>query len=568
MTLEQLIKQYQEQYTVLDVINLDDWYSFNAQEQQQWLYDCVKRLHKPVYEPQERIIFTLSRGDEYRYVSDRAGVILTALQELLNQIDISNFFVVVMTVNPVLTEPAREYLSQHSSDSVPITFEYFDGEITDQKTVIENKQKLGYNYNSSRPIKIAVEDLTERQKDLLLHNQQFCMYPWMHLYVEPSGRVSPCCGIAYSSSLRYGNTNKNSLREIWNDAPMRELRLNMLNGVPTSTCNRCYEQEAAGFFSMRNSANKHHGHHIARVDATEADGTVSDFSMLYWDVRFSNLCNLRCRSCGPSFSSSWYQDQLAIAPDYKNHHKALIFAGKYETDLWEQLLEHIDYVEQVYFAGGEPMMMDEHYRILEELVRRKRFDVRLIYNTNFTQIRLRDCTVFDYWKKFHSVSVGASLDGSHERGEYIRKGTDWAEVEQNRRLMQEICPDVDFYVSATLSIMNAWHLPDFHRDWVERGFIHAHDFNVNILTDPVHYRLDIAREDFKKEIEKKYQQHLAWLSPRDPLRRASNGYQSAINFMWATDNSNLIPRFWEKTIQLDQVRNENVIDALPELTNL
>ena len=71
---------------------------------------------------------------------------------------------------------------------------------------------------------------------------------------------------------------------------------------------------------------------------------------------------------------------------------------------------HIDYVEQIYFAGGEPLIMDEHYRILEELERRGMFDVRLVYNTNFTQVRLKDRYVFDFWKKFKNVSVGASLD--------------------------------------------------------------------------------------------------------------------------------------------------------------
>jgi sulfatase maturation enzyme AslB (radical SAM superfamily) len=319
---------------------------------------------------------------------------------------------------------------------------------------------------------------------------------------------------------------------------------------------------------MRNSGNKHHGHHIGLVDKTHSDGTLEDFSMLYWDVRFSNLCNLKCRSCGPSFSSSWYQDQLKLAPDYAKNHKALIFAGKYETDLWEQLIEHIDHVEQIYFAGGEPIMMDEHYRILEELERRKKFNVRLIYNTNFTQVRLKDRTVFDYWKKFDSVSIGASLDASFQHAEYIRKGTVWEEVEQNRRLMLQVCPQVDFYVSATLSILNAWHLPDFHQDWTSRGLIAAKDFNINILTDPAHYRLDVAPTKYKQELQTKYQQHLAWLTPQDSLRRASNGYQSAINFMMATDNSALIPKFWNKTHELDAIRNENCLQTIPELSAL
>jgi radical SAM protein with 4Fe4S-binding SPASM domain len=499
--------------------------------------------------------------------TDTIGVILTTLQEQLNQIDISNFFVVLLTNTPDQIEPARSALAKYSTDPIPISVEYFDGNLTD-KRITTDRRNLGYNYNSLRPLKIAVNDLTEQQKQLLLESNNFCMYPWVHLYVEPNGSAYPCCGTTYRNENVLGNTNHTPMREIWNDRPMRELRLNMLNDRPSKTCSRCYEQEAAGFFSMRNSANKHHGHHIGRVDSTAADGTVDQFSMIYWDVRFSNLCNLRCRSCGPGFSSSWFQDQLKLAPDYGDKHKPLIFAGKYETDLWEQLIEHIDHVEQIYFAGGEPMMMDEHYRILEELERRGRFDVRLIYNTNFTQTTLKDRYIFDYWKKFDSVAVGASLDAMGVRGEYIRKGTDWAEIEENRRVMMGVCPAVDFYISATVSILNAWHVPDFHRDWSERGLIHPRDFNVNILTDPKHYRMDIAPTGFKKEIEKKYRAHLAWLTPQDSLRRASNGYESALTFMNATDNTHMIDTFWRKTHELDSIRSERLLDIIPELKAL
>jgi sulfatase maturation enzyme AslB (radical SAM superfamily) len=252
-------------------------------------------------------------------------------------------------------------------------------------------------------------------------------------------------------------------------------------------------------------------------------------------------------------------------PAWASQNKPLNYAGRYATDLWEQLIEHIDHVEQIYFAGGEPLMMEEHYLILEELERRGRFDVRLIYNTNFTQTRLKDRTVFDYWRKFDSVAVGASLDASGPRGEYIRKGTDWAVVESNRRQMMEICPRVDFYISPTLSIMNALHLPDFHRDWVEKGMLTPQDLNVNILQDPAYLRIDIAPSEYKQRIQSKYEQHLEWLRPLDQLNRATVGFESAITFMNSTDNTQLLDTFWRKTHELDSIRREHVLDVLPEL---
>jgi organic radical activating enzyme len=343
---------------------------------------------------------------------------------------------------------------------------------------------------------------------------------------------------------------------------MQQLRADMLSETPNAACTRCYEQEESGFFSGRKSANKHHGHHVKKLEQ-------NPFEMTYWDIRFSNLCNLKCRSCGHIFSSQWYQDQAKLAgPTWKLNNTVLNYAGRTETDMWTQLEPHLDYVEQIYFAGGEPLLMEEHYQILDELVQRKRFDVRLIYNTNFTHTDLKGRSVFEYWKQFDSVAVGASLDASGARGEYIRKGTDWAVVEQNRQDMLAICPKVDFYISPTLSIMNAWHLPDFHRDWVAKGLIRAQDLNVNILQDPPHYRIDIAPAEYKGSLMARYREHIEWLRGQDPLQRATQGFESAITFMTATDNTPLIDTFWRKTHELDAIRKENILDVTPELRAL
>ena len=425
---------------------------------------------------------------------------------------------------------------------------------------------MAYQYNSTDLVKKVA--LTEREEFLLKDSQTFCIYPWIHLHAYPTGEAYPCCH-AEMGVGQVGNCRENTLEEIWNSSAQKQLRTDMLAETKNPACQRCYEQEESGFFSGRRSANKHHGHHVGRVITTEPDGHVNHFGMTYWDIRFSNLCNLSCRSCGHIFSSSWYQDQAQLAgPTWALNNSALNIAGRDKNDMWQQLMPHLDYVEQIYFAGGEPLMMEEHYNILDELERRGRFDVRLIYNTNFTQTKLKDREVFDYWRKFKSVAVGASLDGMESYAEYIRKGTKWSQVERNRRVMLEQCPDVDFYISPTLSILNAWHLPDFHRSWVEKGLLKAQDLNVNILQDPAHYRVDIAPAEYKAELESKWRKHLEWLQPQDHLGRATQGFESAITFMMATDNTHLLDTFWRKTHELDSIRKENILDVIPELAAL
>ena len=423
-----------------------------------------------------------------------------------------------------------------------------------------------YRYNSADLVRDI--ELTEREEFLLKSSRRFCMYPWIHLHAYPTGEAYPCCH-AEMSAGPVGNCKNNTLAEIANSERMRQLRCDMLAERENSYCTRCYEQEESGFFSGRQSANKHHGHNIREIKATQEDGTQDPMAMTYWDIRFSNLCNLKCRSCGHIFSSNWYQDQAKLAgPEWRQQNQPLNYAGRHELDMWEQLEPHLDYVEQIYFAGGEPLLMEEHYRILEELVRREKFDVRLIYNTNFTQTYLKNKSVFEYWRQFRSVAVGASLDASGDRAEYIRKGTDWAQVVENRREMLRVCPEVDFYISPTLSIMNAWHLPDFHREWVDQGLIRPQDLNVNILQDPRHFRIDVATEPYKKKLEQRFLDHLTWLRPQDGLQRATVGFESAIKFMWAQDNTHLLDQFWSRTRQLDSIRQERVLRVLPELAEL
>jgi radical SAM protein with 4Fe4S-binding SPASM domain len=471
---------------------------------------------------------------------------------------------------------------------------------------------MTYNY-SNKDLKTPI-DLSQQEEFLLKESKRFCMYPWIHIHAYPTGEVFPCCQSEMKDGP-IGNAKNNTLAEIWNSPKQRKIRLDMLSETPNSACSRCYEQESAGFVSGRQSANKHHGHHINKIHSTTDSGELADMQLSYWDIRFSNLCNLRCRSCGHIFSSQWHQDQKKVTlKSYWNNVKGedwpvdppstmeefhalpenvrseltndfgseiiqhlkyvkslpvLFYAGRTETDMWEQLEPHLDYVEQIYFAGGEPLLMEEHYNILDELARREMYHVRLTYNTNFTHTDLKERSVFDYWKKFKNMSVGASLDAMGPRAEYIRKGTNWKQIEKNRQQMLEICPDVDFYISPTVSILNALHIPDFHRNWVERGLIRAQDLNVNILQDPVHYRIDIAPPAYKQQLTEVYQDHIKWLKTQgDPLGRAIHGFESAITFMNATDNTHLIDTFWRKTNELDSIRKEQCLDVLPELKAL
>lgn len=241
------------------------------------------------------------------------------------------------------------------------------------------------------------------------------------------------------------------------------------------------------------------------------------------------------------------------------------FAGRHEEDVWEQMQEHVPHLDQIYFAGGEPLIMEEHNRILKLLIEKGNTRVRLIYNTNLTEFKFKKESVLDLWKHFPTVCVAASLDDMGDRASIIRSGTDWTRVEQNIRDLKRECPHIDFMISPTLSIMNIWNFVPFHRYMVESGFIRAQDFNLNILQGPDYYRIDMLPMPIKLEFKLLFEQHIEWLQDKDTIQRAIGGFQGAIAFMMATDNSHLLPDFWNTVNDLDWSRNEDLLSMVPEL---
>lgn len=380
------------------------------------------------------------------------------------------------------------------------------------------------------------------------------MLPWVHLNVQPNGNILPCC----IANDVYGNANDHTLKEVWDSKPMQDLRNSMLNDKPRSTCSKCYDAEARGAESSRMRYNKEFGHHITKIDTTP-------FELVYWDSRFSNVCNLKCRSCGHDASSNWYKDTVKIYPKYDK--PTIISAGK-EGVLLDQMMEHIDSVESIYFAGGEPTLIKENYRIFDELESLGKFDVKLYFVTNFTNLEYKGKSIFEFLNKFNNVTVAASLDGMGKCGEYVRSGTVWSEVEQSRRLMIEQAPKVKFILTPALSILNAWHLPDFHQDWIEKGLVKPGSLHISLVYDPQYLRADIATAEYKEKLKEKYTKHIEWLKTFDNSQVSVRLFNSARSFIMGADNSHLLKLFWLKTAQLDKLRNENVLDIFPELVCL
>ncbi len=425
-------------------------------------------------------------------------------------------------------------------------------------------------------------------------SKAFCIKPWVHLFVSHFGTVTPCCLAPWEKAQSFGNVNEKEVEAIWNDEKIRAFRLKMLRDERDSRCSQCYENESVGLRSARITTNFLYADKIDWALHTAADGTSAESKPIDWDIRFSNLCNFKCRICGHHSSSQWYDDAKALG---LVSHDTKLHRGAGDFDLLLKQLEFVlPHVEEIYFAGGEPLIMEEHYFVLKLLLERKKTNTRLRYATNFSQTTYKGQDVFELWKQFDDVYVYASLDGSGKRGELQRHGQSWQLATANRKRMLEICPDVGFLITSTISVFNVLHLPDFHREWTEQGLIAIDQFIPHLLKYPPELNIRVLPPALKKQAEEKINQHVEWMiayaknhPPKPPSQQlldrvkgrnwtqsesvtghpildvAINEFRNSIPFMHSQDDSHLLPKFREMSAALDRLRGENTQEVFPEL---
>lgn len=407
-----------------------------------------------------------------------------------------------------------------------------------------------------------VTRLEMRYLSLENDNGKFCILPWLHAHVLPNGDVLPCCAVAVGS-LSLGNVRQSPLSEIWNGAGFRDMRRRMCQGQAVGACQVCYAAEKSGGTSLRTKSNQDFAHHLGLAQRTAADGTVPDFHLRYYDVRFSNLCNLRCRMCCPELSSSIASDQAAA--DGRARPKPLDVYEDRETFL-RDFLPHVPYLEEAYFAGGEPLMIDAHYWALEELIKQGRTDLRLRYTTNFSVLGKGSWWAPDLWRHFKHVEIGASLDAHAERGEYIREGLNWKKVLEHREVVRRESPHADFRMAITVGAMNLLHVPDFIRWALDTGFTHTHGFFTNNLLFPEYYSAQVLPRALKDKAQKMYDELLAELKQRGVPDWIRMNLQSITGHMSAADRTDLLAEMKKQNQAYDARYRKSFASVFPELT--
>lgn len=396
------------------------------------------------------------------------------------------------------------------------------------------------------------------------------MNPWIHLHTTPTGVAAPCC-IAESCATDdgMGNSREQSLMQLVNSEQMNKLRLNMLTGVKNEECRKCYQHEAQNVKSFREMTNfqfKHAFDEAVIENTNLADGSLNNFKMRYFDIRFSNICNFKCRTCGSAFSTQWEQEDLK-----NNVWNAKIHPKNDNKKFLQDVIDQIDNMEVAYFAGGEPLITDQHYVLLEEMIRRNRHDIILKYNTNLSNLKFKNKDILGLWKHFKNrVEIYASIDHYGPRAEYIRHGTVWDEVEENFLLAKQM-PFIGIQMNTVLSAFNLLTFYDFYKYIIDKGMYTPEDstYTVYNMATPEFLSCHVLPEEYKLRGVESINQTMKYMQEKG--FRKEHLYQLKVCEQWIMSQNTWEEhknKFREEIKRLDAIRGESFIKTFPEIAEI
>jgi pyruvate-formate lyase-activating enzyme len=452
----------------------------------------------------------------------------------------------------------------------------------------------------------------QRKVEKLSGSSTYCVLPWIHFATRPNGDMRLCCnanssgaggdheiGLVKNETGQPANFGRETPMSAWNNEYMRSVRTTMREGKIPASCTKCFDEESNGVVSKRmweNGTWINDGVDIPElIKQTEEDGTVPE-SLVYLDLRLGHTCNLKCIMCSPHDSSQWVSDHKKVFPLFQ--HAELKkqmqwdrkdFNNKWHEnpDFWKEMYAQIPNLKQVYFAGGEPLMIREHKWFLEEIIRQGYADKILIrYNTNGLLI---DEEIIDLWSKFKKVKVGFSIDAVGDRNWYIRYPSDWETIEKNLHRLDNTPDNIHVSIATAIQILNIKNLPELAKWKVKQNFkkVNFTNFadgveagggiiNMHLLYIPTFLSIKCLPLEDKIEVRKLFADLANWLYEnyrQDINYWKENPYgwkrwQAVLDFMDSEDHTHLLPAFSEYVNTMDKQRSLNFKSVFPEIQHL
>lgn len=424
-------------------------------------------------------------------------------------------------------------------------------------------------------------------------SNSYCPLPWIGVSTRSTGDLRVCCqsdsskpkGSILKDDGQNFNISTDGLKTFRNSKILKEVRKTILLGNSPDMCSRCVKEEAAGFNSNRIYMNENWNTEFSFNDAianTSDDGSIDEniVPIKYADLRLGNLCNLKCRMCGPTDSSSWYDDYLKISnsnvitdnsgnmikiitnSDKKAKLEIDIYNWHENPEFWKNLENHISELKHIFIIGGEPLLIDNHYTFLEKCISSGYADkIYIEIMSNITNIPNK---AWKLWEHFKLIQISPSIDGVGELNNYIRYPSKWTQIEKNLSKLVTTKGNFRIVISPTILSLNLLHLPELMM-WKFTNFPNT-KLNSHLLHWPMHYNIKIFPPSSKIFITNYFEE--CKLNYKDRIMDTEKGkinYQffckeldKATSFMNAEDLSAHIPEFFRINNELDTIRDQRL----------
>lgn len=373
----------------------------------------------------------------------------------------------------------------------------------------------------------------------------YCALPWTGFSNDPDGRVRPCCiykGYIKDQQGQDMYVQTHTVKEIFSGTYMQDLRGQFRNGHRPAGCRVCERDESNGYTSKRMNYLKY----SSDLDFDSEPDYPVEYQMI-----LSNACNLKCRSCSPSHSSTWQEERTKVMghTGYPMPHGQ---SGNGDSVLWKDRNNWMRHVKRLEIVGGEPFYVKKWQILWNELIEQGLSqEITVCMSSNGTIYaedilrRLND--------NFKYVSVALSIDGIGPMYEYLRHPAQWNEVSKN--LLDYHRTGMNFSYSHTIGWLNAYHVPDFHT-WARDNTPRFPIWN-NIIHSPQHMSIVSIPTEAKDVIESRWRSY-DW----GPYAKDLQGILNFMRSEQPTDDE--IRVGYQEFARYDRVRGENVLDVIPE----
>lgn len=407
-----------------------------------------------------------------------------------------------------------------------------------------------------------------------------CIVPWTSITLSANGDIKPCCKFTSDQRIakeagrtpnwKAENEHMNiyqghTLQDAWEG--MEKLRQQMLAKEKPQGCRDCWKNESTAGVSRRQWM-------LEKIE-NRPDAYLNNppMNLKHMDLNFGNTCNLKCRMCGSWGSTHWFKEDKKLQQINPQFQRQLENATVRSIDpsLYKNMEDKLSQMERIDFKGGEPLMQDGMYEVLEILVANGSApNVTLGYTTNGTRVPEK---LKRLWPHFKRVVLNVSVEATGDLYQYIRGSNVQTieQLEQNLKWYDQF-DNVKGYFSIAISIYNIFDLQNLS-DWIERvtGDL---DHWWHVIADrtsdsPTRYE---RPNNFADLVSKPAYLDINNMPPHIKQRvldKWDKNYHALDRLRDSMKNPKYKPDQWELfkhfTRELDRIRGTNVLDYIPEL---